>query len=152
MLTVTLDGVKLSKLWGHVTTGIKLIDTQCQDPLTGKNLFGPEGFKNIQSHTHCFPCNACIAKDSRKLYKEEFHDLFNFLKQYKNEKGDRVKFVFPQDMSSILKMVSQDGMAKVKKFPCCCCAVMSSKLATPCPKEKCFRNEQCKQESVTIML
>ena len=34
----------------------------------------------------------------------------------------------------------------MKKFPCYCCAVSSSKLVTPCSKEKCFRGEQCKQE------
>jgi len=49
-------------------------------------LFVPEGFKNIQSHTHCFPLKICIAKDSKKLYKEQFRELFDFLKQYKKEK------------------------------------------------------------------
>ena len=141
MLAVTLDGMKLLKFWGRVTTRIKLIDTWCQDLLTGKHLFGPEGLKNIQSHTHCFPVKTCIAKNSKKIYKEQFRELFNFLKQYEKEEEAREKFVFPQDMSSKWKMVGQGGMAKVKKFPGYCCAVMSSKLATPCPKEKCFRGE-----------
>ena len=68
------------------------------------------------------------------------------MKQYEIEQQGRVKFVFPQDMSSIWKAVGRGGMAKVKKLPCYCHTITSSELAMSHQKKKCFRGEQCKQD------
>jgi hypothetical protein len=48
-------------------------------------------------------------------------------------------------MSSIWKTTGRGGTAKVKTFPCYCCAVTTATLVTPQPKEKCFRGDRCKQ-------
>ncbi len=86
-----------------------------------------------------------MAKDSKELYRTEFADLFQFLRDYEREKMFRIKFVFPQDMSSIWKTTGRGGTAKVKSFPCYCCAVTTSSLVAAQPKEKCFRGQRCLQ-------
>jgi hypothetical protein len=65
--------------------------------------------------------------------------------EYEREHGFRIKFVFPQDMSSIWKTTGRGGTAKVKTFPCYCCSITTATLATPQPKSKCFRGERCRQ-------
>jgi len=60
------------------------------------------------------------------------------LRAYEREKEFRIKFLFPQDMSSTWKTTGQGGTANVKMFPCYCCAVTSATLIAAQPKEKCF--------------
>jgi hypothetical protein len=86
-----------------------------------------------------------LAKDSKDLYRTEFADFFQFLRDNKHEKGFRIKFLFPQDMSSIWKTTGRGFTAKVKSFLCYCCAVTTSSLAAAQPKEKCFRGPLCLQ-------
>jgi len=38
-VALTLDGAKSSKTVRHVTAGIKLVDSQCMEPLSGECLF-----------------------------------------------------------------------------------------------------------------
>jgi len=38
-VALTLDGARISKTIGHVTARIKLVDSWCMDPLSGKCLF-----------------------------------------------------------------------------------------------------------------
>ncbi len=45
----------------------------------------------------------------------------------------------------IWKTTGRSGTAKVKSFPCYCCAVTTSSLVAAQPKEKCFRAQQCLQ-------
>ena len=144
-VAVTFDGAKISRFLSHVTGGFKLVDWGCINPRTGLLLFGDSGHEKVQSHIHCFPVKVAIAKDSKELYRVEYADFFAFLKEYEREKNYRVKFIFPQDMSSIWKTTGRGGAAKVKKFPCYCCAVTTETLVTPQPKEKCFRGERCRQ-------
>jgi len=115
------------------------------DPKTGQLLFGESSIEKVQSHVHCFPIKVAFAKDTKDLYRVEFADFFAFLKEYEAEKEFRIKCIFPQDMSSIWKTTGKGGAAKVKTFPCYCCAVTTATLVTPQPKEKCFRGERCKQ-------
>lgn len=56
-----------------------------------------------------------------------------------------MKFIFPQDMSSIWKTTGHGGTTKVKSFPCYCCAVTTATLVMPQPKEKCFRGDRGRQ-------
>jgi len=86
-----------------------------------------------------------MAKDTKQLYRTEFSDLFLFLREYEREHGFRVKFSFPQDMSSIWKTTGRGGTAKVKTFPCYCCGVTTATLVAPQPKNKCFRGARCLQ-------
>jgi hypothetical protein len=86
-----------------------------------------------------------LAKGSKELYRTEFADLFQFLRDYEREKIFRIKFVFPQDMSLIWKTTGHGGTAKVKSFPCYCCAVTTSSLVAAQPKEKCFHGQRCLQ-------
>ncbi len=99
-LAVTFDGGKVSRFLGHVTGGYKLVDKRCVDPKTGNLLFGENGVEKVQSHVHCFPIKVAFAKDTKELYRVEYSDFFAFLKDYKREKGFRIKFIFPQDMSA----------------------------------------------------
>ncbi len=144
-VAVTFDGAKISRFLSHVTGGFKLVDRRCINPKTGLFLFGESGHEKLQSHIHCFPVKVAIAKDSKELYRVEYADFFAFLKEYEREKNYRIKFIFPQDMSSIWKTTGRGGTAEVKKFPCYCCAVTTESLVTPQPKEKCFRGDRCKQ-------
>jgi len=144
-VAVTFDGGKISRFLGHVTEGFKLVDRRCINPKTGQLLFGDSSVEKVQSHVHCFPVKLAFAKDTKDLYRVEFADLFTFLKEYEAEKGFRIKFLYPQDMSSIWKTTGRGGTAKVKTFPCYCCAVTTATLVTPQPKEKCFRGDRCKQ-------
>jgi hypothetical protein len=82
-----------------------------------------------------------LAKDTKQLYRDEFGNFFRFLKEYEQEKGFRIKFVFLQDMLSIWKTTGRGGRAKVKTFPCYCCAVTSRTLVAAQPKEKCSRGD-----------
>jgi hypothetical protein len=111
----------------------------------GALLFGKNGSENVQCHVNCFPVKVAFAKDTKDLYQVEYSDFFLFLKQYEAEKGFRVKFIFPQDMSSIWKTTGRGGTAKVKSFPCYCCAVTTATLVMPQAKEKCFRGDRCRQ-------
>jgi hypothetical protein len=77
------------------------VDHCCRDPKTGSHLFTNSGCHNVQSHKHCFSIKVCFAKDTKQLYRDEFREFFTFLREYEVEKGGRIKFVFPQDMSSI---------------------------------------------------
>jgi len=101
--------------------------------------------EKMQAHVHCFLIKIALAKDTKKLYKVESNDFFLFLRAYEQEKGFRIKFLFPQDMSSIWKTTGRGGTAKVKHFPCYCCAVTTATLVAAQPKEKCFRGDNCKQ-------
>ncbi len=92
-----------------------------------------------------FPIKVAFVKDTKDLYRVEYADFFLFLRQYEAEKGFSVKFIFPQDMSSIWKTTGHGGTAKVKSLPCYCCAVTTAILVTPQPKEKCFRGDRCRQ-------
>ena len=103
IVAVTFDGRKISRFFSHVTGGFKLVDHRCRDPKKGTPLFSDSGVHNVQSHKHCFPIKVCFAKDTKQLYRDEFRDFFTFLKAYELEKGGRIKFIFPQDMSSIWK-------------------------------------------------
>jgi hypothetical protein len=142
---VTFDGGSVSRFLGHVTGGFKLVDSRAKHPVTKEFLFGDSGHEKLQSHVHCFPVKMAMAKDTKELYRNEFGDFFLFLKEYEREKGFKVKFLFPQDMSSIWKTTGRGGTAKVKSFPCYCCAVTTSSLVSAQPKEKCFRGQRCKQ-------
>jgi hypothetical protein len=144
-VAVTFDGGKVSRFLGHVTGGFKLVDKRCINPKSGALLFGENGSENVQSHVNCFPVKVAFAKDTKDLYQVEYSDFFLFLKQYEAEKGFRVKFIFPQDMSSIWKTTGRGGTAKVKSFPCYCCAVTTATLVMPQAKEKCFRGDRCRQ-------
>jgi len=143
-VAVTFDGGKISCFLGHVTGGFKLVDKRCVNPKTGELLFGDSAIEKVQLHVHCFPIKVAFAKDTKDLYRVEFADFFAFLKEYEAEKEFRIKFIFPQDMSSIWKTTGKGGAAKVKTFPCYCCAVTTATLVTPQPKEKCFRGDHCK--------
>ncbi len=134
----------MSRFLGHVTERYKLMDKRCVDPKTGVLLFGDSGTEKVQSHIHCFPIKVAFAKDTKELYKREYSDFFAFLKAYERVKNYRIKFIFPQDMSSIWKTIGRGGTAKVKTFPCYCCAVTTATLVTPQPKEKPFRGERCR--------
>ena len=144
-VAVTFDGAKVSRFLGHVTGGFKLVDKRFINPKTGEFLFGDSRIEKVQSHVHCFPIKVAFAKDTKDLYRLEYSDLFRFLKQYEEEKGFRIKFIFPQDMSSIWKTTGRGGTAKVKTFPCYCCAVTTATLVTPQVKQRCFRGDRCKQ-------
>jgi hypothetical protein len=100
----------------HVTARYKLVDPWCINPLTGELLFGDSGSSKVQSHIHCFPIKIVMAKDTKQRYHTEFSDLFLFLREYEREHGFRVKFSFPQDMSSFCKTTGRGGTAKVKTF------------------------------------
>jgi hypothetical protein len=128
-----------------VTGGFKLVDKRCIDPKTGELLFGESGIEKVQSHLHCFPIKIAFAKDTKELYRTEYQSLFVFLRDYERENNFRIKFIFPQDMSSIWKTTGRGRTAKVRTFPCYCCAVTTATLVTPQPKEKCFRGERCRQ-------
>ena len=142
---MTFDGDKIRRFLGHVTGGFKLVDKCCVNPITGELLFGDSTIEKVQSHVHCFPIKVAFAKDTKDLYHVEFADFFAFLKQCETEKEFRIKFIFPQDMSSIWKTTGKGGAAKVKTFPCYCCAVTTATLLTLQPKEKCFRGDHSKQ-------
>jgi hypothetical protein len=143
IVAVTFDGGAISRFVGHVTGGYKLVDKHCINPKTKELLFGISGNEKLQSHIHCFPIKMAFAKDTKHLYQVEFSDFFRFLKEYEQEKQFRIKFIFPQDMSSIWKMTGRGGTAKVKTFPCYCCAVTTATLVTPQPKSKYFRGNRC---------
>jgi hypothetical protein len=145
VVAVTFDGGSLSKFLSHVTGGYKLVDPRCVNPQTGELLFGGTGSEKVQSHAHCFPIKIVIAKDTKELYRTEFAEFFQFLREYEREHGFRIKFAFPQDMSSIWKTTGRGGTAKVKTFPCYCCSVTTATLVTPQPKDQCFRGDRCKQ-------
>jgi len=138
-VAVTFDGGSVSRFLGHVTGGYKLVDKISKHPKTKVALFGESGHEKMQSHVHCFPIKIALAKDTKELYKVEFNDFFLFLRVYKQEKGFRIKFLFPQDMSSIWKMTGRGGTAKVKTFSCYCCTVTTATRVAAQPKEKCFR-------------
>jgi hypothetical protein len=138
-VAVTFDGGSVSRFLGHVMGGYKLVDQRAEHPLTKEPLFGESGSDNMQSHAHCFPIKIALAKDTKELYKVEFQDFFQFLRAYEQEKGFKIIFLFLQDMSSIWKTTGRGGTAKVKTFPCYCCAVTSATLVAAQPKEKCFR-------------
>jgi hypothetical protein len=72
-------------------------------------LFGESGHEKVQSHVYCFPVKVAIAKDSKELHSVEYADFFEFLKEYEREKNYRIKFIFPQDMSSIWKTTHRGG-------------------------------------------
>ncbi len=107
-------------------------------------MFGESGHEKVQSHVYCFPVKVAIAKDSKELYSVEYADFFEILKEYEREKNYRIKFIFPQDMSSIWKTTQRGGTCKVQKIPCYCCAVTTESLTSQ-PKEECFRGDHCKQ-------
>ncbi len=98
---------------------------------------------NNADTTDCFRIKMALAKDTKQLYQDEFAYVFQFLKDYVREKGFRVKFLFLQDMSSIWKTTGPGGTAKVKTFPCYCCAMTSRTLVAAQPKEECFCGNCC---------
>jgi len=144
-VAVTFDGGSVSRFLGHVTGGFKLVDRRCIDPKTGSLLFGESSIDKVQSHLYLFPIKISFSKDTKELYRMEYQGFFEFLRAYEMENFFRIKFIFPQDMSSIWKTTARGGTAKVKSFPCYCCGVTTATLVTPQPKDKCFRGERCRQ-------
>jgi len=113
-VAVTFDGGSVSRFLGHVMGGYKLVDQRAEHPLTKEPLFGESGSDNMQSHAHCFPIKIALAKDTKELYKVEFQEFVQFLCAYKQEKGLKITFLFPQDMSSIWKKQVEEAPLKLK--------------------------------------
>ncbi len=86
-VAVTFDGGSVSHFLGHVTGGLKLVDSRSKHPRTIDPLFGDSGHDKLQSHIHCFPIKMALAKDSKELYRSEFAEFFQFLRDYEREKG-----------------------------------------------------------------
>jgi len=71
-----VDGADLA--WGltQVSAGIKVVDQNARNPLTGELLFGESGYDQIQSRNHCFPLHIFIAKDNKELYQTHLSSFF----------------------------------------------------------------------------
>ena len=105
----------------------------------GYKLVDPSlGLENRRQVNYCL---AILAQ----LNRTEFADFFRFLKEYERHHHHRIKYIFPQDVSLIWKTTGCGWTAKVKSFPCFCCAVTSDSLVSPQPKDKCFRGHRCVQ-------
>jgi hypothetical protein len=79
-VAVTFDGGKVSRFFGHVTGGFKLVDKHCTDPKSGTFLFGDAHLEKVQSHVHCFPIKIAFAKDTKDLYRVQYSDFFFIFK------------------------------------------------------------------------
>jgi hypothetical protein len=99
-VAVTFDGRTVSHFLGHITGGFKLVDSRSKHPKTKDPLFGDSGHDKLQSHIHCFPIKMAMAKDSKELYRTEFADFFQFLRDYEHKKEFRIKFLFLQETTT----------------------------------------------------
>jgi hypothetical protein len=48
-----------------------------------------------------------MSKDNKELYRAEFADMFQLLRDYECEKGFRIKFVFPHSFGRQRDAVAQ---------------------------------------------
>ena len=79
-----LDGAELCNGISHLAAGLKVMDVCAIDPHMGVPLGSIKAgsainffeFSNIQSHDFCAILQMIIAQDSKKVYKEDFHDFF----------------------------------------------------------------------------
>ena len=116
MLCDTLDGARLTKYIGHVTSGIKMVDPRAIDPVTQLSLYISS---KIQSRDLCFAMMMACAKDNKYLYADVFKEWFEFCQRM--EKGiafpahdglpalPNICRVSAQDMSSFWKVLQRGG-------------------------------------------
>ena len=79
----TIDGADLSQNLQRVTCGVKIVDPQAINPITGI-LIGLEG---VQSRDFCFPVKILLTKDTKALYQSHFSDFFAWTKKL-NQEGE----------------------------------------------------------------
>jgi len=68
-LAATVDGGDLSWNVTQVSAGLKIVDPQAIEPVSGRPLFGNTGYDKVQSKFHCYPLYVIIGKDKKDLYK-----------------------------------------------------------------------------------
>jgi hypothetical protein len=77
-LTYTMDGAQLTNDLGHVTGGIKVVDTRAVDPTTGIPLAATG---NFQSRDFSFVAQIAFVKDSKQTYKDCFQEFLSIFHQ-----------------------------------------------------------------------
>ena len=139
-MALTLDGAQLTNKLSFVMAGLKLVDLAVRNPLTGEFELDPdaEGSKYLpQSRKWCFPLKLCMGKETKQMYQEEFASIFQLFSDASVEGQDifpdweAINFSNPADMAAIMKVLGFGGAAKVWRFFCHCCSLVSNKIATP---------------------
>jgi hypothetical protein len=143
-LACTLDGADISANVTHVTAGLKILDHRAIDPVT-KLPIGIGKAVSVQSRDVCVPFKIILAKDSKKLYEEQFKEFFEFFRKIGSKDSFGYKafnIASPQDMSSFWKCLKKGGACKRKTAFCHCCSCESSEICMP-RKSKC---EDCTRQ------
>ena len=111
-MALTLDGAQLTNKLSFVMAGLKLVDLAVRNPLTGEFELDPnaEFCKYLpQSRKWNFPFKFCMGKETKKMYQEEFKDIFQvFLDASKEGQTifpgwHPINFANPADMAAIQK-------------------------------------------------
>jgi len=133
ILSATVDGADLA--WGltQVSAGIKVVDRNARNPLTGEPLFGESGYDRIQSRNHCFPLHIFIAKDNKELYQTHLSSFFEDVNALEDCHKQSLKVIHGADMCSLQKTVGRGGAMKNKIHACYCCDIHRDDLCKPNP-------------------
>ena len=135
-VAITIDGAKLTKRVSHMMAGIKIIDRDAKDPISGESLisFVTESDGTIkyksgshQSRTNCYPFLILIGKECNKTYDNKYvEDFFRFFKDVEENGLDDslpLKVSAPQDMASLQKTLGRGGSSGTKNYFCHCCGI-----------------------------
>ena len=147
----TMDGAKLSKNENHTSMGIRLIDIETKDPVTGKYLFQEGGLGLIQSRDCCIPVQTIFSNETKEimsLFDPQFQTtkelgLTNTNSVLKDAGYKPLKFTAAGDMSNCWKALKAGGGVGVAGvgFPCECCPLRATNWCRP--NSNCVRQE-CK--------
>jgi hypothetical protein len=127
---ITVDGAPLDDHCGHVTIGLKIVDQDAIDTISGKNIFYE--LDNMQSCTWCFPIMMLIAKYDKDTYDKYLRDIFEFCDRLRTEGLDEwkpFKITDPQGMKSLQLCLTRGGAAKWKHYCCHLCQIHSDDIA-----------------------
>ena len=165
-VAITMDGAKLTKRISHMMAGIKIIDRDAKDPISGEKLIsfhtdsdGTIKYKSgsYQSRSNCYPFLILIGKECNKTYDNKYiDDFFKFFKDVEENGLDGslpLKVSAPQDMASLQKTLGRGGSSGTKNYFCHCCGIHKDYKAKPniikCDRCISLNNDYCYHHRVS---
>jgi hypothetical protein len=130
LLVDSIDGAMLTRHFGHVCYGIKIIDRRSSNPFNRKKGGG------VQSRDHVFPICILIGKETRETMTQFFPMYFKatqdaVLKGVYEKYGFKVELAHNADLSAQWKFLGKGGAYKRDTYPCHCCAIKNDSLLVP---------------------
>jgi len=155
-IAVTLDGATFTSNAGHVSVGLKMVDSRSTNPIDQTPLFvNNTGYQSVD---YCFPIRTAIAKESNHILSSVFAEVYQLIRKIGKEclegiDGQKdimpLRIVAPHDGKACIEVMGRGGGAKVTEHFCPYCTICSSELLKGFSDKK-LMCDACKQSGKSI--